>query len=185
MGRTMVNVSISRRYARALMEVSTENASLDSVGEQLNTLAETMEKNRELAAVMRDPAYTRAQRQAVADELLKVASVSDGLLKNLIHLLVDRSRMVYLPDIARSFRTLADAKAGRLRGQVASAVPLAPEAVKKIEQALERLTQRHVVLETRVDPSLLGGVAAQVGSTVYDGTLQSQLRDLHRTLTDR
>ena len=63
-----------------------------------------------------------------------------------------------------------------------SAVPLSPDAVTQLQQSLQQLTQRNVVLETRVDPALLGGVSAQVGGTLYDGTLRTQLEQLRREL---
>ncbi len=80
---------------------------------------------------------------------------------------------------------MADARSGRVRGKVTSAVPLAAEAVANLTRSLEQITQRAVVLETAVDPSLLGGVSAQVGSVVYDGSLKTQLEDMRRQLKQR
>ncbi|MHB8877772.1 MAG: ATP synthase F1 subunit delta, partial [Myxococcaceae bacterium] len=106
----------------------------------------------------------------------------DEVLSNTVRLLIERGRLAYLPDIARQFRDLADQKAGRVRGRVTSARALPPEAVSRLEKQLEQATQRNVVLETRVDESLLGGVSAQVGSVVYDGSLRTQLDELKRNL---
>lgn len=179
----MRNVSVARRYARALIEIASDSARLDSVGEQLSTLKDAMEKNRDLAALFSDPSYTRDQRQGVLKELMKVGRVDELPLQNLMMLLVDRHRMPYLPDIVRAFRIMADARAGRLHGTVTAARALSPDALGRLEQALERLTQRKVALESKVDPTLLGGITAQVGSVVYDGSLRTQLDDLHRQLT--
>ena len=77
---------------------------------------------------------------------------------------------------------MADAQAGRLRGHVTSAVPLSLETVQKLSDTLRTLTQRSVVLEPRVDPSVIGGVSAQVGSLLYDGTLRTQLEQMRREL---
>jgi F-type H+-transporting ATPase subunit delta len=104
------------------------------------------------------------------------------VLVNVVQLLIERNRMSYLPDIARAYRTLADAKSGRVRGSVVSATPLDADSVRRLEQALEQLTQRNVVLEASVDPGVLGGVSAQVGSVVYDGTLRTQLDAMRRNL---
>jgi F-type H+-transporting ATPase subunit delta len=181
----MVNVSIARRYARALLEVASETRSLDEVTSQISGFAKVLQQNQDLADILLNPAFTRAQRSSVVEALLKATGGVSPAVANLMRLLVDRGRLGYLPDIARVFLEMADARAGRVRGKVTSAVELSPETVTRIEQALERITQRDVVLERKVDPKVLGGVAAQVGSVVYDGTLRTQLEDLKRTLRQR
>ncbi|WNG61757.1 ATP synthase F1 subunit delta [Archangium gephyra] len=181
----MVNVSIARRYARALLDVATEAGRADAVSEQLTTLSSAVGQNRELADVLFNPAYTREQRTRVVESLLKALGQVEPVLANSIRLLVDRNRLGYLPDIARLYRDMVDAQAGRVRGHVTSAVPLSNDTVQSLAGTLKQLTQRNVVLEARVDPSVLGGVAAQVGSTLYDGTLRTQLEQLRRELKQR
>ncbi len=176
----MVNVSIARRWARALLEVA--GAQSDQVLQQLTGFVEGAFGNKELADVFTNPAYNRAQRTGVLEGVMTAAGVTDPGLGNFLRLLVDRNRMQYLPDIARLYRDQADVKAGRVRGKVTSASPLPADSVQRLTQSLERLTQRNVVIETSVDPKLLGGVSAQVGSVVYDGSIRSQLDDLRRSL---
>ncbi|TSC27540.1 ATP synthase F1 subunit delta [Corallococcus sp. Z5C101001] len=179
----MVNVSIARRYARAILDVAAEGNRTDVVAEQLNAFADVVGKSPELSDVLLNPAYSRAQRSRVVEAVLQSLPVTaEPALANALRLLVDRNRLGYLPDIARLYRDMADARAGRVRGQVTSAVPLTPDAVTRLQQSLQQLTQRNVVLETRVDPALLGGVSAQVGGTLYDGTLRTQLEEMRRQL---
>lgn len=181
----MVNVSVARRYARALLEVATESKTLDATTEQLISFAQVFQKNQDLVDVLLNPAFTRTQRTAVVEALFKAAGGLTPEVSNLMRLLVDRGRLGYLPDIARVFLDMADQRAGRVRGKITSAVPLAPEALQRLEQALARITQKSVVLQAKVDPRVLGGVSAQVGSVVFDGTLRSQLDELKRTLSQR
>lgn len=181
----MVNVSIARRYARALLEVASESNTLSETTEQLTSFAQALQKNQELADILLNPAFTRTQRTAVVEGLSRAAGGLTPAVGNLMRLLVDRGRLGYLPDIARVFLDMADQRAGVLRGKVTSAVPLSPESVQKLQQALEKLTQRKVQLQSKVDPKVLGGLSAQVGSVVYDGTLRSQLDELKRTLSQR
>jgi F-type H+-transporting ATPase subunit delta len=178
----MVNVSIARRYARALLEVAAETAQLDTVSSQLTSLVQAMEGSAELADVMANPAYSRQQRQRVVESISALIGGVEPALASALRLLVDRNRLVYLPDIARLFRDMVDVRSGRVRGRVVSATPLAPEVLAGLGQQLERITQRNVVLETRVEPGVLGGVAAQVGPYLYDGTLRSQLDEMRRQL---
>ena len=183
--RAMVNVSIARRYARALLDVATEAGRADAVSEQLTSFSSAVGQNRELADVLFNPAYSREQRARVVESLLKALGPVEPVLANSMRLLVDRNRLGYLPDIARLYRDMVDAQAGRLRGHVTSAIPLPADTLQSLAGTLKQLTQRNVVLEPRVDPSVLGGVAAQVGSTLYDGTLRTQLEQLRRELKQR
>lgn len=178
----MVNVSIARRYARALLDVASESSQADAVAEQLSTFVAVFEKNRELSDVLLNPAYSREQRGGVVEAVMKLVGNVAPVLANTLRLLVERNRLSYLPDIARLYRDMADAKAGRVRGHVTSAAPLSPEALDGVRKALQQLTQRNVVLEPRVDPSLLGGVSAQVGSLLYDGSVRTQLEQMRREL---
>lgn len=181
----MQNLSIARRYARALIDVTSETGSFDKVAEQLDALAHLMRDNPELRDVLMNPAYSQAQRAAVLEGILQTLPGMDPALRSVLGILLERQRLASLPDLARIYRTLADARAGRVRGRVTSATPLSAEALRQVEQALEKLVQRNVVLDAKVDPALLGGVSAQVGSIVFDGSLRSQLEDLRRTLKAR
>ncbi|XXF77690.1 ATP synthase F1 subunit delta [Myxococcaceae bacterium GXIMD 01537] len=181
----MVNVSIARRYARALLDVSAESGKADAVAEQLASFVDVFQKNAELSDVLLNPAYTREQRTAVVESVMKAIGSIDPALANTLRLLTERNRLPFLPDISRIFRDLADAQAGRVRGHVTSATTLSPEALANVRDALQQLTQRNVVLETRVDPALLGGVSAQVGSLLYDGSVRTQLEQLRRELKQR
>ncbi len=176
----MQNVSVARRYARALLEAA--GPASDKVLEQLTAFARLMEQSAELKEVLTNPAYSRSERQKVVDFIVSSGGELEGAMHNLLKLLVDRNRMAALPDIARVYRDMADQRAGRLRGKLTSAVPLPDEVVGRVERSLEKVTQRDVVLERAVDPKVLGGVAAQVGSFLYDGTVRTQLEQLRREL---
>jgi len=177
----MVNVSVARRYARALLEASAPDAVV-AIVEQLNALSGLAATNPAVADIFQNPAYSRAQRHAVIEGLIQLLGPKSPTLPNFLRLLVDRHRLAMLPDIARLFRDMADEKAGRIRGTVVSAVALDPQSIRELEQTLSRLVQKQVVLDTRVDRDVLGGVSTQVGSVVYDGTLRTQLDDLKRAL---
>lgn len=174
--------NVSRRYALALIDVAAESQSVDRVGQQLGGLAALIGRTPELSDLLHNPAYTRHQRRAVLDQVMTASQVTDPAVVNLVHLLTDRDRAPSLPEIARIYGELADARAGRVRGTVTSAVPLSRDALARLEAALHQATHQKVALEAKVDPSLLGGITAQVGSVVYDGSLQFQLEALRRVL---
>jgi F-type H+-transporting ATPase subunit delta len=180
-GRAMVNISVARRYARALLEAGS-GADADRISAQLETLNDAVTSHPELRAFLADPTHTPAQLRAVMDVLIQKLPVDAEPLPRFLRLLIDRRRLNSLPDIARQFRDLADERAGRIRGKVVSATPLAPETLQQLEQALQSLTHSKVVLQAEVDPSVLGGVSAQVGSVLYDGTLRTGLDEIRRAL---
>ncbi len=177
----MVNVSVARRYARALLEAG-GGKDTDRVSAQLAALSTLVATRQELHAFLEDPTYTRAQQHAVLEVLIAELPVDAEPLPRFLRLLVDRRRLGSLPDITRQFRDLADEQAGRIRGRVVSATPLSAETLQQLQKALESITHSRVLLETAVDPSVLGGVSAQVGSVLYDGTLRTGLDEMRRAL---
>ena len=177
----MITVSIARRYAKALLELAAEQNQLEPVGQSLDGLARALANSPELRAVMANPAFTAAAREAVAGKLLGELK-APALLVNTIKLLVGRGRAGYIESVAREFGAMLDARLGRLRAKVTSATPLDPAAAESLRSRLAQATQKQVSVEHRVDPELLGGVVAQVGSLTFDGSLQTQLETLKRQL---
>jgi F-type H+-transporting ATPase subunit delta len=177
----MIPGSIARRYAKALFSLAIEKGRIEPWSDGLLALARSIDGSAELRDVLQNPAYTREVRAAV------VARLAQGLALEaepaaLVNLLADRDRLPGIAGIAAAFRELADVELGRLRARVTSAVPLDDAAVHAIAERLSAATQKKVLVERAVDPAILGGVVAQVGSTVYDGSLRTQLEDLRSTL---
>jgi len=176
----MVNVSIARRYARALLEAA--GASADEVLKQLEVFVGALQSSKELSDVVNNPAYTVSQRRGVVEALIASAGNVNPALQSTLKLLTERGRLGTLADIARVYRDLVDVRMGRVRGRITSAKKLDAGAVTALEGALEKLTQKKVVLETKEDASLIGGATATVGSQTYDGSLRAQLDDLRKRL---
>jgi F-type H+-transporting ATPase subunit delta len=177
----MITGSIARRYAKALFSLAVEQGTVQGWNDRLLTLKDAVERSPDLRDVLANPVYTREQRQAIAAQLGEALKLAPAPA-NLIALLADRNRLAYLGGIIDTFRELADAHLGRVRAKVTSAVPLDAAAAQSIADRLSAATRREVILDREVDPAILGGVVAQVGSVVYDGSLRSQLEDLRRTL---
>jgi F-type H+-transporting ATPase subunit delta len=131
--------------------------------------------------VLQNPAYPRETRAAVMARLTEPLRL-DAEPAALLQLLGERNRLSGLTAIVAAFRELADVELGRVRARVTSAVPLDDAAVNAIAEKLSAATQKKVLVERAVDPAILGGVVAQVGSVVYDGSIRTQLEDLRSTL---
>lgn len=182
----MAQIALSRRYARALLEVAVEENSVEEVVDRLQALASAIEQSAELRFVLTSPSYDREVRLKVLQAILATGGGKvPSSLENTVRLLNDRSKLQALPGISRALIELADQRAGRVRGVVTSAQPLGPELLAQLTQELAALSGKQVVVETRTDPSLIGGVSAQVGSMLYDGSLRTQLHQLRQQLVNR
>ena len=177
----MIHVSIAQRYARALFDVDPQGGKLEELAGSLDAMAQSFHASGELQAVMQNPAISSATRHQVL-ELLISKLQSPPTAANLFRLLVDRGRMGYVEAIARAFRDLLDARTQRVRAKVTSAFTLDDATVTTLQRNLTQVTGKTVSVEKVVDPRLLGGVIAQVGSLTFDGSLASQLASLRRQL---
>jgi F-type H+-transporting ATPase subunit delta len=173
--------SVARRYAKALFALAKESGRVEAWSESLALLDRALRDAPDLADILADPLHGRDERHAIADHLSRAVNL-DAEPANLLRLLADRNRLDRLGDVLRAFGELADANLGRLRARVTTAVPLEASAVEALSRRLSELTRATVLLERSVEPALIGGVVAQVGSVVYDGSLRTQLDDLKRSL---
>lgn len=170
----MVSSSVARRYARALFALGVEDGQYETYASQLERVAEAFAASEELRDLWLNPAYSREQRLAALAAVEKPLNLGP-LVVSTLRLLVERQRVGQLEAIVRAYRELADERSGRIRAQVISARELPGDVVSQVSGALSKATGREISLETLVDPSLLGGLVAQVGSTVLDGSLRTQL----------
>ena len=177
----MIDSSVARRYARALLSLGLDEGHFERYGDELEMVVRAMRESRELGFLLTNPGYSQEQRHAAVDAAAQALALSP-LTVNFLRLLVDRQRIADLPQIARVYRGLVDQQAGRIRATVTSAGPLDDPELDRLREALGRLTGRSIVLEAKTDPSLIGGVVTQVGATMLDGSLRTQLERMRHEL---
>ncbi|BDG03505.1 ATP synthase F1 subunit delta [Anaeromyxobacter oryzae] len=177
----MIMGSIARRYAKALFALAVEMGRVEPWSDALLALKQAVESSPDLRDVLSNPVYSREQRRAIVEKLASALRL-DAEPSNLLFLLGDRNRLAYLSGVVDAFRELADQQLGRVRAKVTSAVPLDVGTAQAIADKLSQATKAKVLLDRAVDPALLGGAVAQVGSLVYDGSVRTQLEDLRKTL---
>jgi F-type H+-transporting ATPase subunit delta len=173
--------SIARRYAKALFSLALEKGRAEPWSNSLQGLKAAVEGSPDLRDVLANPVYSREQRRAIVEKLAHALSL-DEEPASLLFLLGDRNRLAYLSGVVDTFRDYADQHLGRLRARVTSAVRLDDGAAQAIADELSKKTKAKVLLDRVVDPGILGGVVAQVGSLVYDGSVRTQLEDLRKQL---
>ncbi len=176
----MINVSIARRYARALLAVSLESGRADEILAELENMASLLAHSLEARDFFQSPSFTREQRHRFLAKLSKTKSLSEPTI-SFLKLLVDRGRMEHIEHITRIYRDLADEAAGRARAEVSSPSRLEPAAAKALAGALSRITSKKIQLEENVDENLIGGLVVKVGDRVFDGSLKTQLERVRQT----
>jgi F-type H+-transporting ATPase subunit delta len=177
----MIVGSIARRYAKALFSLADEQGQVEQWAKGLDALGQALDEHAELRSTLASPLFEKEQRRNVIAAVASALSLPETP-RNFLLLLADRDRLAYLPAIIRDFRAHADERLGRVRAKVTSAVPLTAEESRRISEKLAQATHAQVILETAVDPSLLGGVIAQLGSRGYDGSVRAQLEELRRVM---
>ena len=111
--------------------------------------------------------------QAILDRLQMSKTIN-----NFTALLLDRDRLQLVPHIARELSAMINQTMGRVSATVTTAQPLSEDQLARLTSSLTQLSGKQVSVETHQDPTLLGGVIAQVGDVVYDRSLRMQLQSL-------
>ena len=177
--------AVANRYARALVDVVMAPGSPlkpeDAVA-QLRAIDAIIQESAELRNALLTPAIQNSRKRAVLAKLLQSAGGGSPLIRNFTYVLVDHRRIGVIGEIREAFELQLDERLGFARAEVTSAAPLDPRVGSNLESELSRLTGKRMRLRFDVDPALLGGVVARIGSTVYDGSVRGELRQLGRKL---
>jgi F-type H+-transporting ATPase subunit delta len=173
------------RYARAVFDVALKESDVQQVGRDLAAFGRMVAGNEGLSRVLSNPAVPAARKRGVVDALLAATGTASPIVARLLRLLADRDRLGLLPEIVAAYRTRLLEHGKVMRVEVVTAVALPPDRVAALQQRLAQASGRRsedVHLETRVDPSIIGGAITKIGSTVYDGSVTRQLARMRERL---
>ena len=176
--------AIALRYAQALVDaVTAPNSGVEAreAASQLRTFESMVRSVPELRNVMLSPAVPTSRKRAVIGRFADTIPLA-RLVRNFLFVVVDRRRADILGDTADAFEAALDARLGFVRAEVTSASPLSERQQAELQQALSGVAGKNVRCEFKTDPSLIGGVVARIGSTVYDGSVRMQLDTLRQRL---
>jgi len=167
------------RYARALLDVVIKEGNPEQIEQEASAFADLLVQHPNLERALTNPAVPVSGKRGLVKELSARLTLSPPLAKLLL-LLADRDRLVLVPDLVTVYRDRLMDYRQVVRADVTTAEPLAEATVSLLKQRLAQVTGRTVTMTTTVDPSIIGGLVARVGSTVYDGSVATQL---HRIKT--
>ncbi len=173
--------AIARRYAKALVQLGSEEGAVDKFQAELSGFEAVLAAHGNLRSIFADPAFGVEAKRNILKDLIAKLSVSPTVA-SFLSLLLDKGRLGLLDQVIASYGTLADELSGVVRPTLVSAMPLADAQVTEIKSALEKMTGRQVVLNVEIDPTLIGGVVTKIGDQLFDGSVRTQLQRIEGTL---
>ena len=178
----MAEAALARRYARALVELGQSHDAVDRLGADLDVFSDVLDLgDGALRGALENPGVSGSQKRAVLDAVLERLDLHQ-LSANFLKLLVDKGRFLEFDGIRAAYRGMADALAGRVQASVQTARPLDAAMQAEVEEALSSATGKQVAVSWSTDPSLIGGLVAQVGDTVYDASVRARLAAIQSSL---
>lgn len=174
--------AISRRYAKALVELGADQGKIGEFGQELAGIKELLEKEGFLRQILESPTFPLEKKSALLADLNETLQLSTGM-RSFLGLLLEKDRLKYLGQIEAKFRAFADERSGVLRARITSAAKIKQTQQTAIKSTLEKLTGKAVELTLDENPELIGGLRAEVGGRVFDGSVRTQLKRIEESLT--
>lgn len=177
----MSNSAIGIRYAKALLNIASEGKQVEPYAEELAKVASVL-KNEDLLRLLLDsPTFPLEKKTAIMSDLGELLKLSAGM-KTFLTLLLEKDRIGYVPQINTNYRKFADELSGVVRAKITSANTLTKSRSEALKKGLEKQTGKQVVLSVETDKSLIGGLQAEMGGKLFDGSVKTQLKRIEDTL---
>ena len=181
----MSSNSLARRYALAMISLGKESNIIDLIGTELQEFQDALQElDGMLSKFLNNPGISSSLRKDVLKTTLSKMQLHQ-YTTNFLSLLMDKGRFSIYPEIVRAYKKMADDLQNRLNAEVITAHELNMLSQSTIRQTLadaHNISPDQLIIQFSTDPDIIGGIFAQVGDTIYDGTLRSQLQDLKQTL---
>ena len=170
---------VSERYASALFEVSKRQGIQDDIDAHLG-LARGLFDDRTFTKLLGSPKILIDTKMGILRKGLE--GVVNPLVLRLFELLLIKKRVNYLPEISTTFTGMLEESKNIARAEVRTAVPLDGEIEKELQESLEGITGKKILMEKIVDDYLIGGVLVRIGDQLFDSTIRTRLRDMREKL---
>ena len=180
----MISSAVFARYARALVDVAMEKQDEPRVTQDLQTYREIFLTVPDLLDVFHSPAVARDAKQRLLNELIAHYPVGQTTA-NFLRVVLEHNRFRYFHEMFDYYMRAVNARKGVVAAQVTAPAELSDRELAGLREALASAVGGVVTLSVRTDPSLLGGLVVQIGSTVYDGSIRRQLAEMRQRLAGR
>lgn len=177
----MRNLVIAKRYSKALFNLATDGGWVGQYGRELDEIVRLMKELPDLAHAIQNPMVPETAKRTLFKTVSDQSDMSP-IMRSFINLLIEKRRVQHLPEIAEYYHKLIDEHSNVARAQVTAAAQLSPEVIQEIAQSLEKKTGKKIVVEFKQDATLIGGVVAQIGDMVFDGSVRRQLTNFKESI---
>lgn len=175
----MLKGAIGRRYAGAIFDIARKQNTIDRTLEDVKEIAKLFSQ-RKLAYLLREPKIPLQRKETAIRQALSSRVLPTSL--NLALLVVQRGLVDTMPNIASELEQLVLDYKNQAVAEVTTAAPLDEQQLNRVKQALERTTGKQIIMHTRIQPGILGGVVARVGDQIIDGSVCYRLSALRQQL---
>ncbi|NNF07545.1 MAG: ATP synthase F1 subunit delta [Candidatus Eisenbacteria bacterium] len=179
----MLDIAVARKYAKALFEVSLREGNADRISSDLHSLLELRDSDPSFMAFLVSPEVATDPKHEFIGAVFEPRL--DPMVIGFLRLLVDKGRIVNLPSICEVFQILSEEHRGLVRAQVISVTPISASQETKLKQELGRLSGKEVILESKLDPSILGGIIVHLGDKIIDRSVRGGLKSLNHHLMEQ
>lgn len=176
----MLAGGVAKRYAQALYELAVEKNQLESLEKELLQIASVLETSEDLSKILYNPRVDAQEKIAFLEQLFK-GQLSE-LTANFLGVVVEKSREMYLISMINEYVRLADEARNIAKATVYSAFKLNNKVLAQLKDKLAKITCKDTVLETVVQPELIGGIVVRIGDKVYDASVKNNLGRLRDQL---
>ena len=179
----MSDRGVARRYAGALFDITHKAGQADRAGEELGAIVQIVEGHAELRRVLETPAVPATAKKEIVKAVLEAAGGFSPEVVRLVVMLAERGRLGILAVLSAAYTERLQEAHKTLPAEVITAAPLSDASRTALTKALGDATGRRVTISERVDPAIVGGIIARVGSLVFDGSVTRQLERMREQLT--
>lgn len=172
-----MTASVAGRYASALFDLARESNSVAAVEADLSTFDTMLASSEDLRNMVRSPVLSADEQSKALAALVAKAGIG-ATTANFLALVARNRRLFVVGEMIKNFRTIAAKARGEVAAEVTSALPLTEGQLAALKEQLRSTAGKDVVLATKVDPSLLGGLIVKIGSRMIDSSLKTKLAGL-------
>jgi F-type H+-transporting ATPase subunit delta len=168
---------VAGRYASALFDLAREQGELDGVDQDLGKFQAMLDQSDDLKRLVNSPAFAAEDQDRALKAVMDWASVG-ATTSNFLRVVARNRRLFAAEDMIKGFKQQLAQHRGEIAAEVQSAQPLNDEQLAQLKEKLRSSFGKDVRLNTKVDPSLLGGLVVKVGSRMFDSSLRTKLMNL-------
>jgi len=179
MGKVSKGIS-ARRHAEAAFLIALESGKLEQWQADLEYIKHTLSII-ELKALLQNPKIPFDNKASMLQDTL---GEIQPLAMNLAQLLVLKSRLGIIDELVAEYNHLVDNYHGKEHAMVYTAIPIDDVIIEKIKSGITEMTGKEIILTTKIDPDIIGGMVIRIGDKVIDGSIRSKVQQLKRNLRE-